>query len=107
LNIVADRAPASRPYGRSAVALRASLDPDALTGTPATTQNGPNTNVKDTLDSPSSFRDDQQICNSCGLRTIKSVGVAHELLTAWLGWPVRGTSPAARIKRLSRSIRRW
>jgi hypothetical protein len=58
VNIVRRQAPASRPYGRFAVALRASLDPDALRRRAQDVSERKKNRSGAPLDRPRSFRDD-------------------------------------------------
>jgi len=55
-------APASRPYGRYAVGLRPSLDPDALLRRATAAIGEDRTSDQEPLDRPRSFRDDLRFC---------------------------------------------
>jgi hypothetical protein len=73
LNSMRQPAPPSRPYGRYAVGLRPSLDPDAYFDAPSqvqgSSQNQPN-NTEVGLDRPPSFRNDLHLsCGAAGNRT--------------------------------------
>src|SRR6516162_1336499 len=63
LNSMRPTAPPSRPYGRYAVGLRPSLDPDAYIDAPNQDQEAPKqakANASRGLDQPHSFRNDQR-----------------------------------------------
>ena len=65
LNSMRRTAPPSRPYGRYAVGLRPSLDPDAYFDAPSQDQEARKTNQNNTavgLDRPLSFRNDLRLC---------------------------------------------
>jgi hypothetical protein len=71
LNSMRRTASPSRPYGRYAVGLRPSLDPDAYFGVPSQDKEARRTNQNTTemgLDGPRSFRNDQRILSAARRR---------------------------------------
>ena len=69
----------SRPYGRYAVGLRPSLDPDAYFDAPGQDKEARRTNQNNTevgLDRPPSFRNDLRRCDLRSLRNSAEPGTA-------------------------------